>query len=148
MARAIFNQVNLVSRDPAASAAFYRRLGVDMPEPMRWGSGDGLHHISSARGEPVEADFDIDSVPFASLWNAGWAGRDIAGKVLLGFAVATRGEVDAIHAELVAAGASSLQPPCDAFWGARFAVVEDPDGIAVGLMSPRSDAHRRPPPTP
>jgi len=46
--------------------------------------------------------------------------------------------------------------PFDAFWGARYAIVlgaryaivEDPDGVAVGLMSPSSAEHRRPPPTP
>jgi uncharacterized glyoxalase superfamily protein PhnB len=39
-----------------------------------------------------------------------------------------------------------LQPPWDAFWGARYAIVEDPDGIAVGLMSPISPDRRSPPP--
>ena len=34
----------------------------------------------------------------------------------------------------------------DSFWGARYAIVEDPDGIAVGLMSPISAKHRAPPP--
>ena len=28
------------------------------------------------------------------------------------------------------------QSPYDAFWGARYAVIEDPDGNAVGIMSP------------
>jgi uncharacterized glyoxalase superfamily protein PhnB len=149
MPRAVFDQVNLVSRNPAASIAFYRRLGLNVPEPQRWGSGDGLHHVNTAREEPVQVDFDIDSVAFARMWNAAWAGRDdIAGKTVLGFSVASRAEVDAIYAELTAAGAPGLQPPWDAFWGARFAIVEDPDGIAVGLMSPSSDEHRQPPPTP
>ena len=35
-------------------------------------------------------------------------------------------------------GYAGLQPPHDAFWGARYAIIEDPDGIAVGLMSPIS----------
>jgi uncharacterized glyoxalase superfamily protein PhnB len=39
-----------------------------------------------------------------------------------------------------------LQAPFDAFWGARYAIVEDPDGIAVGLMSPISANRRSPPP--
>ena len=40
------------------------------------------------------------------------------------------------------AGYRGQQPPYDAFWGARYAVVEDPDGNAVGIMSP-SDPDRR-----
>ena len=47
---------------------------------------------------------------------------------------------------LTAAGHRGLQAPYDAFWGARYAVVEDPDGIAVGLMSPKSAEHRSPAP--
>jgi uncharacterized glyoxalase superfamily protein PhnB len=39
-----------------------------------------------------------------------------------------------------------LQAPYDAFWGARYAIIEDPDGVAVGLMSPRSAEMRSPPP--
>jgi hypothetical protein len=34
------------------------------------------------------------------------------------------------------AGYEGQQPPYDAFTGARYAVVLDPDGNAVGLMGP------------
>jgi hypothetical protein len=36
---------------------------------------------------------------------------------------------------LPAPGTTACRRPFDAFWGARYAVVEDPNGIAVGLMS-------------
>ncbi len=39
-------------------------------------------------------------------------------------------------------GHRSLHPPSDGFWGARYAIVEDPDGRAVGLMSPVEDRYR------
>jgi uncharacterized glyoxalase superfamily protein PhnB len=38
--------------------------------------------------------------------------------------------------------------PYDAFWGARYAVVADPAGISVGIMSPADDAGRTAPPPP
>ena len=47
---------------------------------------------------------------------------------------------------MTSAGYRGLQSPYDAFWGARYAMVEDPDGVAVGLMSPVTDEHRSPPP--
>ena len=76
-----------------------------------------------------------------------WRGRsDLGGRVVVGFSVASREEVDRLFAELTAAGHEGLQPPWDAFWGARYAIVEDPDGIAVGLMSPISPERRAPPP--
>lgn len=47
---------------------------------------------------------------------------------------------------MAGAGYRGLQPPFDAFWGARYAVIEGPDGVAVGIMSPVSPDERSPPP--
>ena len=55
----------------------------------------------------------------------------------------TRAEVDALVAALAAEGVPVQQVPYDAFWGARYAVVSDPDGNAVGIMSPVDAAFRR-----
>jgi hypothetical protein len=47
---------------------------------------------------------------FAQRWNAGWAGRgDLAGRVVIGFGVAARYDVDTIYAEMTAAGHRGLQ---------------------------------------
>ena len=126
------NQINIVVRDMRASIDFYRRLGVDMEEPT--GEGEPFH----VNGESVDGvQIDLDTPDFAQVWNTGWAGRsDLAGRVVVGFEVATRADVDRLYQELTAAGHAGLQAPFDAFWGARYAVVEDPNGIAVGLMSP------------
>ena len=51
-------------------------------------------------------------------------------------------------AALAAEGVAVQQEPYDAFWGARYAVVSDPDGNAVGIMSPVDDAFRSEPPSP
>jgi uncharacterized glyoxalase superfamily protein PhnB len=47
---------------------------------------------------------------------------------------------------MTGAGYRGLREPHDAFWGARYAIIEDPDGIAVGLMSPVSPDKKSPPP--
>ena len=146
--RPTLNQLNIVSGNPAASIDFYRRLGLDIPDQRVWRTRTGAHHASA---ESVTAsdgiDLDIDSTTFAQVWNTGWRGRkDLAGRVVVGFRVASREEVDRLYGEMTAAGSRGLQTPYDAFWGARYAVVEDPDGVAVGLMSPISAEHRAPPP--
>ena len=64
----------------------------------------------------------------------------------LGLPRGFQSDVDRLFAEMMAAGYNGLQPPFDAFWGARYAILEDPDGIAVGLMSTISPEHRAPPP--
>lgn len=70
------------------------------------------------------------------------------GRVVVGFRVATRGEVDDVYRDMTGAGYRRLQEPWDAFWGARYAIIEDPEGIAVGVMSPVSPGRTSPPPDP
>ena len=143
-----FNQLNIVSSDPVASLEFYRRLGVDFPQESVWSSQTGIHHASAkAPGHEETPDFDIDSIAFAKIWNSGWSGRsDLNGRVVVGFGVPSRDGVDKLYADLTSAGYPGLQAPYDAFWGARYAVVQDPDGIAVGLMSPVASELRSQPP--
>lgn len=143
-AKSVLDQLNLVSSDPAASVAFYRRLGVDIDEAAIWRTASGTHHVNARSGE---VDFELDSMAFAQVWNPSWRGRgDLKGRVVLGFRVVSREAVDEVYAEMTAAGYAGLQAPHDAFWGARYAIVEDPDGIAVGLMSPISPDFKSVPP--
>jgi catechol 2,3-dioxygenase-like lactoylglutathione lyase family enzyme len=142
--RPTLNQLNIVSSNPEASIAFYRRLGLDIADQNAWRTATGTHHVSA---EDAGINFDLDSTAFAQLWNSGWRGRkDLAGRIVLGLSVASRAEVDRLYGEMTAAGHHGLQEPYDAFWGARYAIVADPDGVAVGLMSPISAELRSPPP--
>ncbi len=145
--KAVFNQLNIVCRDLEASLKFYRRLGIEVPDGAVWRTPSGAHHASVEGATGDSVDLDFDSATFAQVWNMGWRGRpDLAGRAVAGFRVPSRGAVDEIYADLTGAGYNGLQPPYDAFWGARYAIVEDPDGLAVGLMSPISPERRAPPP--
>jgi catechol 2,3-dioxygenase-like lactoylglutathione lyase family enzyme len=126
-----FDQINLIVRDVPASRAFYSRLGLDFGnahDPV-WDN----HHVSSRASEQSALDVDLDSLSFAHKWNEGWPGSP---GVVFGFKVESRQAVDDLVAELAADGVTVQQPPFDAFWGARYAVVGDPDGNGVGIMSP------------
>jgi len=59
---------------------------------------------------------------------------------------ALRDDVDVRYAQLTGTGYAGRQPPYDTFWGARYAIVEDPDGNEVGLMSPSDPVRRSAPP--
>ena len=111
-------------------------------------SGSNLRRRTIPNGEtPNGLRFELDSTQFAKVWNQGWAARsDLAGRMVLGFGLASRDAVDRVYAELSGAGYAGLAPPHDAFWGARYAILEDPNGIAVGLMSPIDPARKAPPP--
>lgn len=137
----MLDQLNLVVHDMAESVDFYRRLGLEIPDTLPdWQK----HHRAATTSGDV--DLDLDSTAFAPSYNAGWS--DGRSGVVVGFRLATREDVDALYAELTGAGYAGQQPPYDAFWGARYALVEDPSGNVVGLMSPPDPARRTPPPTP
>jgi uncharacterized glyoxalase superfamily protein PhnB len=131
MGRPQLNQLNLVVGDMAATAAFYRLLGADFP-------ADAAVHSESRYGE---VSLELDDGESATWWHSGW--RATPGpRVVLTFRVDSRDEVDARFAELTAAGHRPVQPPFDAFFGSRYAIVADPDGNDVALMS-APEAERR-----
>jgi catechol 2,3-dioxygenase-like lactoylglutathione lyase family enzyme len=137
------DQLNLVVRDVEASRSFYSRLGLDFgdqSDPV-WAA----HFAGSEHGDHAAIDVDVHSTCFAQKWDAGWPGGT---GVVIGFKVDSRPEVDELVAALVAEGIPVQQEPFDAFWGARYAVVSDPDGNGVGIMSPLDPATRSEPPSP
>jgi catechol 2,3-dioxygenase-like lactoylglutathione lyase family enzyme len=130
------DQFNLVVTDMDASVAFYRRLGLDIPDTTpEWQN----HHRTATLSNGI--DLDLDSSDFARYWDHGWR----RGRGVLGFKVESRERVDEIYFDLVEQGYRGQQPPWDAFWGARYAVIEDPDGNAVGIMSPVDPGRRSQP---
>jgi len=128
--------VNLVVNDMAASLGFYRRLGIPVPEDE---DAAGAHvQLRMPSGFSLE----LDTAESARLWHAAWRADPAGVSVIVGFSLPSRDAVDQRYAELTSAGYVGRQPPFDAFWGARYAIVADPDGNDVGLMS-RIDETRR-----
>ncbi len=95
---------------------------------------------------PNGVDLDFDSAQLAKGYNAGWTAGGTSRSVI-GFSLPTGEAVDERYGEPTAAGYTGLQPSYDAFWGARCAIVEDPDGNHVGLMSPLDPTRRSAPPS-
>src|SRR5262245_61089194 len=140
-------QINIVVRDMQRSLAFYRLLGVSIegmqgPEWTEWAP----HHVNGVASNGVHVEFE--SVAFAKQWNPGLDEAKLGSAVIPIFHVSSREEVDRVHARVTAAGHRSHKAPADAFWGARYAIVEDPDGNSVGIMSPVDESKRRPAPPP
>jgi uncharacterized glyoxalase superfamily protein PhnB len=142
MAGARFAQINLVVHDMERTLAFYRRVGLDIPEAAVWRSGGHVHHVVVPHGGAVDLEFD--SRKLAHAYNEGFAAE--RGRVMVGIELESREAVDTLWTELINDSIQGLQPPYDAFWGARYAIVEDPDGNPVGLTSPVDAAMRSPGP--
>jgi catechol 2,3-dioxygenase-like lactoylglutathione lyase family enzyme len=118
------HHVNLVVRDIARSVEFYRLLG--------WEAEVQGPHASIRFGH---FDIELDEYEFAVQWNRGKP-TPAGGSGVLCVTVPERSSVDSLLRTVVAAGHPVVQKPYDAFWGSRFAVVADPDGYQIGLMSP------------
>ncbi len=134
------HMLNVVVRDMAASVEFYRRLGVVVP-----GEAD-LSSVHVQLRMPSGFSLELDTPASAQVWHAGWRADPSSVAVVIGFSLPSREAVDDRYAELTAAGYAGRQPPFDAFWGARYAIVADPDGNDVGLMSPIDESSRSWPP--
>jgi catechol 2,3-dioxygenase-like lactoylglutathione lyase family enzyme len=135
----VLNQLNLVVRDMDATVAFYKRLGL----PIKVSPGAQHASVTLPNGLLVE----FDTVEFVPQWDTGWRGST-GGSTVLGFSVPSREAVDSLYSELTNSVYAAHQPPYDAFWGARYAIVEDPDGNSVGLMSPIEEGRKFFPPQP
>lgn len=130
MVEARLDMVGLVVEDIARSLAFYRRLGMAIPE-----AADGEPHVevTLAGGLRMAWDTAATVASFDEGWSLPPAG---GGRIGLAFLVTDPAAVDAAHDELVAAGHTSHLAPFDAVWGQRYATVVDPDGNGVDLFAP------------
>jgi catechol 2,3-dioxygenase-like lactoylglutathione lyase family enzyme len=142
-AQPIFTGVNVVVTDMDRSLLFYRRLGLEVNAvPIAWPPGTGGRHATASSTDGPHVEFD--NTELARIWgHAGLA----PGAPVIGFSFASRDRVDAVYRELVAAGYPGRLDPYNAFFGARYAIVDDPDGHSIGLMSP-IDPNREFTPTP
>lgn len=136
------DQLNLVVRDMDATLAFYRRLGLSIPDGSRdWPPGSGARHTEVVM--PGGFRLEFDNLEMMSIWHAAFRREGGSQSTsVINFSVPTREAVDALYADLTAVGYVSRHAPHDTFWGSRFAIIQDPDGRDVGLMS-RPDPGRR-----
>ena len=121
--------VEIVVADMAASLAFYRRLGLEPPR-----DADAEAHVEMALGAGLRLALDTEEV--ARAIDPSWTPPTGGHRTALAFACDDPADVDAVHAELTGAGHVSAHAPWDAFWGMRYAVVLDPDGVPVDLFAP------------
>ncbi|MBE9498977.1 MULTISPECIES: VOC family protein [Streptomyces] len=124
-----FDLIGIVTSDMAASLAFYRRLGLDLPA-----EADAQPHVEHVGPGGVRLAWDTEEVvrSFEPEWTAPAGG----GRIGLAFRCDSPAEVDRVYGELTAAGHPGHHAPWDAVWGQRYAVVLDPDGNGVDLFAP------------
>jgi uncharacterized glyoxalase superfamily protein PhnB len=130
--------IHLFVKDVAATVAFYRRAGLEFESVSK--------HFARAMRPDGAAALEIGSHELTRGYDPGFAGPTPGGSTALQIGLDSREAVDAAFASLTAAGYEGHLPPFDAFWGARYAEVRDPDGNLVGFQSPRDETKISPPP--
>ncbi|WP_437112051.1 VOC family protein [Streptomyces sp. enrichment culture] len=123
-----FDAIGLVVSDMAASLAFYRRLGLDVPP-----EADSAPHAEAVLPGGLRLMWDTEEAVRA--FDPGLPDAPAEGRTALAFRCGVPAEVDALYGELTAAGYRGHLPPWDAPWGQRYAVVLDPDGRGVDLFA-------------
>ncbi len=120
--------IGMVVRDMGASLAFYRRLGLDIPE-----GAESEPHVEATAASGLRVAWD--TVGLIQQIDPDWTDPSGGHRVALAFLCPGPAAVDAKYDELAALGHGHIEP-WDAFWGQRYATVKDPDGNHVDLFAP------------
>jgi catechol 2,3-dioxygenase-like lactoylglutathione lyase family enzyme len=121
--------IGLHVRDMAASLAFYRRLGLELPP-----EADVEGHVEATLPGGLRVGWDTAEVMRS--FDPGWKPAEEGAAFTLAFLCDSPAEVDELYAELTGAGYEGHLEPWDAFWGQRYAIVLDPDDNDVALFAP------------
>ena len=123
----------VVVSDMARSVAFYRRLGLEFPE-----GAENEQHVEAPLDGGMRYALDTEDVMrmFDPEWTRPAGGHATGGA----FRCDSPAEVDRVFRELVEAGGTPYKEPWDAFWGQRYAQLQDPDGTVLDLYAPLEQA--------
>jgi catechol 2,3-dioxygenase-like lactoylglutathione lyase family enzyme len=120
------NAIGIVASDMGRSISFYRLLGVAVPETPDEG------HVDTFLPNGVR--FMLDTEDVIRSFRPDWT-RETGSQIALAFECSSPSEVDEVYGRAVDAGFHGEKEPWDAFWGQRYAQLQDPDGVGVDLYA-------------
>ncbi len=121
------NAIGIAVSDMAASIGFYRLLGLDVPETPDEG------HVDTFLPNGVR--FMLDSEEVIRSFLPDWTQQN-GNQISIALECASPAEVDEIYERVTSGGFEGEKEPWDAFWGQRYALLGDPDGVRVNLYAP------------
>lgn len=120
------DMIGIVVANMKASLDFYRLLGLDIPE-----SANNEQHVEIAQGGCRLA---FDPMEVAKEVYGEWE-KPAGHRIELAFLCDTRDALNALYEKIVDKGYVGYREPWDAFWGQRYAIVQDPDGNRISLFA-------------
>ena len=125
-----FDFIGIVTADLGASLAFYRSLGIDIPQGL-----DDEAHVEAVLPNGMKLAWDPVSTMAGFI--PGYELPTGENRIAFACSAATPAEVDEAYAAITAEHPdSSGTAPWDSPWGQRYATVRDPDGNTVDLYAP------------
>jgi len=122
------DMIGIVVRDMGSALEFYRTLGLEIAPNQ---DAEPYVQVITPNGYRIS----FNALKMVKQIDPDWI-EPVGQRMELAFKCDSPAEVDATHAKLLAAGHRSHKPPWDAFWGQRYAIVDDPDGNHVSLFAP------------
>jgi predicted enzyme related to lactoylglutathione lyase len=120
-AHGAFSWTELMTNDPASALGFYGALFGWTSETLPTKQGD--HHLIKSAGQPIGRILQMPPQTAAAGMSSAWGCH------------VTVDSVDACAEKAVALGGQVLHPPTDIPGVGRFAVIADPQGAWVSVMS-------------
>jgi catechol 2,3-dioxygenase-like lactoylglutathione lyase family enzyme len=101
----MFGHINIFVRDMEATIAFYRLLGLDVPDAFEWPQGSGAKHVEVQM--PGGHYLAFDNHEMARLWNTRFDAERGEGNIVVGLLVDSHDDVDRIYHRVQEAGHGS-----------------------------------------
>jgi uncharacterized glyoxalase superfamily protein PhnB len=120
------NALSIAVSDMARSIQFYRLVGLDVPETP------DEDHVDAFLPNGVR--FMLDSEEVIRSFMPEWT-RENGNQISVALECSSTAEVDEVYARVTGAGFEGEKEPWDAFWGQRYALLIDPDGVRVNLYA-------------
>lgn len=124
----VLDMVGLVVKDIPTSLKFYRILGIDVDDPE-----DGGPYCEATLANGLRLSWNAESM--VREIDEHWT-EPSGQRIGIAFLCDGPSDVDQRFRRLTEAGYQGAKEPWDAFWGQRYAIILDPDGIAIELFAP------------
>ena len=124
-----FESMGMVVQDMKATLDFYRQLGLDIPA-----GAESEGHVEAKLPNGMRLMWDTEAVVLS--FNPDWKAPTGGSRIGLAFLCDNAKEVDATYQKLIDMGYHGHVALFDAFWGQRYATINDPDGNHVDLFAP------------
>lgn len=125
---ALPDMIGITVHNMAESLRFYRLLGLDIPQDHE---GESYVEVITPNGYRIS----WNTVEMVKGIDPSWT-EPTGHRMGLAFKCSSPAEVDALYHAVTGAGYTGHKPPWDAYWGQRYAVVNDPDGNLIDLFAP------------